>query len=77
MSLHPKPLPEGTQVLVEHFATPPAQDRRQAKAWWYLFPTAPVRYKLAFDKFIADRGYTDIITLVAFSGRSWTRTPGR
>ena len=27
-----------------------------------------VRYKEAFDKYIKDKGYTDIKTLVAFSG---------
>ena len=27
-----------------------------------------VRYKLALDKYIAERGYTDIRSLVAFSG---------
>ncbi len=27
-----------------------------------------VRYKQAFDKYIADQGYTDIGVLVAFSG---------
>ena len=29
---------------------------------------AAVRYKLAIDKYIAEQGYTDIATLVAFSG---------
>ena len=27
-----------------------------------------VRYKLAFDKYIREKGYTDVKTLVAFSG---------
>ena len=29
---------------------------------------AAVRYKLAFDKYVADQGYTDVAALVAFSG---------
>ena len=35
-----------------------------------------VRYKQAFDKYITEKGYTDIRTLVAFSGTVKTRTPG-
>jgi type I restriction enzyme R subunit len=27
-----------------------------------------VRYKLAFDKYVAEQGYTDVAALVAFSG---------
>ena len=29
---------------------------------------AVVRYKLAFDKYVAEKGYTDVHALVAFSG---------
>src|SRR4029079_1470159 len=29
---------------------------------------AAVRYKLAFDKYVAEQGYTDVTALVAFSG---------
>ncbi len=67
---HPHNLATKTEVMVEHFRTHVkhkiggrakamvvTDSRRQA-----------VRYKLAFDKYIADKGYKDIKTLVAFSG---------
>ena len=40
-----------------------------------------VRYKLAIDKYIAEKGYTDVRALVAFSGhgdrRAATSSPSR
>ena len=70
MSLHPHNLAQKTEVMVEHFR----QHTRkkiggQAKA---MVVTASrlhaVRYKQAFDAYIAEKGYTDVRTLVAFSG---------
>lgn len=70
VSLHPHNIAEKTETMVEHF-------RRftmnkiggRAKA---MVVTASrlhaVRYKLAFDRCLAERGYADIKTLVAFSG---------
>src|SRR5660397_14865 len=46
-----------------------AQDRRQAKAMVVTSSRLhAVRYKQAFDKYITEKGYTGIKTLVAFSG---------
>lgn len=70
MSLHPHNIAQKTEVMVEHFrhftmhkiggrakAMVAASSRLHA-----------VRYKQAFDKYIAEKGYTGIKTLVAFSG---------
>lgn len=70
MSLHPYNIAQKTEVMVEHFrhftmhkiggrakAMVTASSRLHA-----------VRYKQAFDKYIAEKGYTGIKTLVAFSG---------
>ena len=70
MTLHPRNLEQRTEIIIEHF-------RRRvrhrlngcAKA---MVVTASrlhaVRYKLAFDRYIEDHGYTDVQPLVAFSG---------
>ncbi len=70
MSLHPHNLSQKTQVMVEHFRnTTRHKIGGRAKAMVVTSSRLhAVRYKLAFDKYIADRGYTDIKTLVAFSG---------
>jgi len=70
MSLHPHNVEQKTEVMVEHFrhftmhkiggkakAMVVTQSRLHA-----------VRYKQAFDKYIQEKGYSDIKTLVAFSG---------
>ncbi len=70
MSLHPYNIAQKTEVMVEHFrhftmhkiggkgkAMVTASSRLHA-----------VRYKQAFDKYIAENGYKGIKTLVAFSG---------
>lgn len=70
MSLHPHNIAQKVEVIVEHFR----QFTRhkiggRAKA---MVATSSrlhaVRYKLAFDKYLAQKGYTDIKSLVAFSG---------
>jgi type I restriction enzyme R subunit len=70
MSLHPHNLKQKTEVMVEHFRE---HTRRkiggQAKA---MVVTASrlhaVRYFQAFNEYIAEKGYTDVRVLVAFSG---------
>jgi len=71
MSLHPHNIAQKTEVMVEHF-------RRctmhllggRAKAMVVTSSRLhAVRYKQAFDKYIAEKGYTGIKTLVAFSGK--------
>lgn len=70
MQHHPHNLASKVEVMVEHFR----QHTRhkiagRAKAMVVTGSRlSAVRYKLAFDKYIADKGYQDIRTLVAFSG---------
>ena len=70
MSLHPHNLAQKTEIMVEHFR---AHTRRKinGKAKAMLVTRSrlhAVRYKLAFDRYIAAKGYADLKTLVAFSG---------
>ena len=70
MSLHPHNIEQKTEVMVEHFrrSVMPRLGQR-AKA---MVVTASrlhaVRYKLAFEGYLAEHGYADIRPLVAFSG---------
>ena len=70
MNLHPHNISQKTEIMVEHFR----QHTRhkigsRAKAMVVTSSRLQaVRYKQAFDKYIAQNGYTDIKTLVAFSG---------
>ena len=70
MSLHPHNLAQKTEVMVEHFrAVTRHKIGGRAKAMVVTGSRLhAVRYKQAFDKYINDKGYTDIQTLVAFSG---------
>ena len=83
MRHHPHNIASKVEVMVEHFR----QSTRhriggRAKAMVVTDSRlAAVRYKLAFDAYIATKGYDDIRTLVAFSGtvqdpdapgRSWS-----
>jgi type I restriction enzyme R subunit len=83
MRHHPHNIASKVEVMVEHFR----QSTRhriggRAKAMVVTESRlAAVRYKLAFDEYIANKGYDDIRTLVAFSGtvqdpdapgRSWS-----
>ena len=70
MGLHPHNISQKVEVIVEHF-------RRftrhkiggRAKAMVVTSSRLhAVRYKLAFDKYLAEKGYSDIKSLVAFSG---------
>ena len=71
MSLHPYNISQKTEVMVEHFR----QFTRhkiggRAKAMVVTSSRLhAVRYKEKFDKYISEKGYTDIKTLVAFSGK--------
>jgi len=69
-SLHPHNIEQKTEVMVEHFRRSVKQRLGgQAKAM-VVTPSRlhAVRYKLAFERYIAENGYTDIRPLVAFSG---------
>lgn len=68
--LHPYNIEQKVQVVIEHFRqhVAPLLDG-QAKAMVVTDSRkAAVRYKLAFDKYIAEKGYKDVQALVAFSG---------
>lgn len=70
MRLHPYNIAQKTEIMVEHFNTMTRHKiGGKAKA---MVVTASrleaVRYKLAFDKYIREKNYTWIKTLVAFSG---------
>ena len=83
LALHPVNIGQKTEVMVEHFRTHVRHKiGGRAKAMVVTDSRlSAVRYKLAFDKYIKEKGYTDIKTLVAFSGtvidpdipgKSWT-----
>ena len=68
--LHPYNIAQKVVVIVEHFrGHTMSKIGGKAKAMVVTAGRqAAVRYKLAIDKYIADRGYKDLKTLVAFSG---------
>lgn len=70
VKLHPTNISQKVQIIVEHFRRNVAwRLNGQAKAMVVTSSRkAAVRYKLAFDKYISEHGYTDIAALVAFSG---------
>ena len=70
MSLHPYNLAQKTEVMLEHFR---AHTRHKigsrAKAMVVTSSRLhAVRYKQEFDRQITEKGYSDVKTLVAFSG---------
>jgi type I restriction enzyme R subunit len=70
VNLHPTNVAAKTEVAVEHFRTV-VKGRIGGKAKAMLVTGSrlqAVKYKLAFDKYIAEKGYSDIRCLVAFSG---------
>jgi type I restriction enzyme R subunit len=71
VSLHPHHLAQKAEIIVEHFRTHTAKEMRGlAKAMVVTSSRLhAVRYKQNIDKYIQGKGYADIRTLVAFSGR--------
>jgi type I restriction enzyme R subunit len=71
VSLHPHNLAQKAEIIVEHFREhTSAKIGSKAKAMVVTSSRLhAVRYKLAIDAYIADKGYGDIHTLVAFSGK--------
>jgi type I restriction enzyme, R subunit len=70
VSLHPHNLAQKTEVMVEHYRTF-TRKKIGGKAKAMLVTRSrlhAVRYKRAFDKYLADKGITDVGVLVAFSG---------
>lgn len=70
MSLHPHNIAQKVEVIVEHFRQfTKHKIGGRAKAMVVTGSRLhAVRYKLAFDKYLRDKGYRDIKSLVAFSG---------
>lgn len=70
MSLHPYNIAQKTEVMVEHFRHFTMHKiGGRAKAMVVTSSRLhAVRYKQAFDKYIMEKGYPGIKTLVAFSG---------
>ena len=71
VQLHPYQLAQKAEIIVEHFRTHIANKiAGQAKAMVVTSSRVhAVRYKQSLDKYINEKGYTDLRTLVAFSGR--------
>jgi type I restriction enzyme R subunit len=70
VKLHPTNIAQKVQIIVEHFRANVGW-RLEGKAKAMVVTSsrkAAVRYKLAFDKYVAEQGYTDVAALVAFSG---------
>lgn len=70
MRLHPYNIAQKTEVMIEHFnAVTRYKVGGKAKAMVVTSSRLEaVRYKLAFDSYIREKGYSWIKTLVAFSG---------
>jgi len=70
MRLHPHNIAQKTEVMIEHFNSM-TRHRIGGRAKAMVVTGSrleAVRYKQSFDKYIADKGYSWIKTLVAFSG---------
>ena len=70
VSLHPVNIAQKTEVIIEHFrASVMTKLDGRAKAMVVTGSRLhAVKYKLEFDKYLKEQGYTDVGTLVAFSG---------
>jgi type I restriction enzyme, R subunit len=71
VTLHPHNLAQRAEIVVEHFRAHTAKKiAGRAKAMVVTSSRLhAVRYKLALDVYIAEHGYDNIRTLVAFSGK--------
>lgn len=70
VKLHPTNISQKVQIIVEHFRANVGW-RLDGKAKAMVVTSsrkAAVRYKVAFDKYVTEQGYTDVAALVAFSG---------
>jgi len=70
MSLHPHNINQKVEVIVEHFINSTKHKiGGRAKAMVVTRSRLhAVKYKLEFDKYITEKGYKDVKSLVAFSG---------
>ena len=79
VDLHDYNLQQKVEIIVEHFRSH-TQHKMGGKAKAMIVTNSRehvVRYKLAFDKYLKDKGYSRIKTLVAFTGDiTLTELPG-
>ena len=70
MSLHPHNIEQKPEVIVEHFRRSMLHRLGGRAKAMVVTPSRlhAVRYKLAFESYLAENGYADIRPLVAFSG---------
>ncbi|MGW5339182.1 type I restriction endonuclease subunit R [Rhodococcus pyridinivorans] len=70
VKLHPTNISQKVGIIVEHFRSNVAWrlDGRAKAMVVTSSRKAAVRYKKAFDTYVAEHGYTDVAALVAFSG---------
>ncbi len=71
VSLHPHNLAQKTEIIVEHFRQF-VRHKINGKAKAMVVTSSrlhAVRYKREFDRYIAEKKYDDVRTLVAFSGK--------
>ena len=70
VNLHPTNVAQKTEVIIEHFRTTVSHLLGGRAKGMVVTGSRlqAVKYKLAFDAYIKDKGYEDIKTLVAFSG---------
>ncbi len=70
VNMHPSVIEQKVEIIVEHFKNVTIHKiGGRAKAMVVTSSReSAVRYKLAFDKYIQEKNYTDIKSLVAFSG---------
>ncbi len=70
MSLHPHNISQKVEVIVEHFRTHTKHKlEKKAKAMVVTRSRLhAIRYKQSIDKYLKEKNYNDIRTLVAFSG---------
>lgn len=71
VNLHPSVISQKVEIIIEHFYTTTRHKiGGYAKAMVVTSSREhAVRYKLAFDEYIAEKGYEGIKSLVAFSGK--------
>ncbi|RZL19837.1 MAG: type I restriction endonuclease subunit R [Pedobacter sp.] len=71
LSLHPYNIAQKTQIIIEHFRQVVSKKiGGKAKAMVVTGSRLhAVKYKLEFDRYIREKGYTEIKALVAFSGK--------
>ena len=70
VTLHPHNIAQKTEIIIEHFREKTRHKiNGRAKAMVVTGSRLhAVRYKIAFDKYIEEKGYSNLKTVVAFSG---------